>query len=201
VIDLRTRLILCAQALSTNDLRAANEQLEQIRQHSSRFGDGNQRLAHVFANALEARIAGTGNEIYTALCSKRKPAADVLKAYELYLSACPFKRSAIYFANRSILELVKEKKATTLHVVDFGILHGFQWPPLISRLLQLIQGPLKLRITGIDLPTYGFCHYNKNWQGRRFFNGVCQKRRPKTNFSLMHPRKYGVFQKRHTFCG
>ncbi|GLT67039.1 hypothetical protein SLA2020_393740 [Shorea laevis] len=70
VVDLRTLLILCAKAVSSNDLRTANEQLKQIREHSSQVGDWYQRLAHFFGEALEARIAGIGDQIYTDLSPK-----------------------------------------------------------------------------------------------------------------------------------
>ncbi|KAJ8479785.1 hypothetical protein OPV22_023512 [Ensete ventricosum] len=76
VVDLRTLLILCAQAVAADDRRTANELLKQIRQHSSPNGDGSQRLAHCFADGLEARLAGTGSQIYHALVAKRTTATD-----------------------------------------------------------------------------------------------------------------------------
>ncbi|MED6133666.1 hypothetical protein PIB30_030184 [Stylosanthes scabra] len=156
VVDLRTLLVLCAQAVSSDDRSTANELLKQIRQHSSRLGDGSQRLAHCFANALEARLAGSGTQLYTSLTSKRKSAADMVKAYQMFISACPFKKLAIIFANHTILNLAKPKEVETLHIVDFGIRYGFQWPALIFRLSKRPGGPPKLRITGIELPQPGF---------------------------------------------
>uniref|UniRef100_A0A6N2MIC2 Uncharacterized protein n=1 Tax=Salix viminalis TaxID=40686 RepID=A0A6N2MIC2_SALVM len=47
------------------------------------------------------------------------------------------------------------EKATTLHIVDFGVLYGFQWPILIQQLSLLPNGPPKLRLTGIELPQQG----------------------------------------------
>ncbi|KAF5751438.1 scarecrow-like protein 14 [Tripterygium wilfordii] len=154
VVDLRALLILCAQAVSANDRRTAGELLKQIRQHSSPFGDGSQRLAHCFANGLEARLDGIGTQMYTALSSKRMPASDMLNAYKHYISVCPFKKIAIIFANHTFIKLAE--KANTLHIIDFGIFCGFQWPPLIYRLSNRPGGPPKLRITGIDLPQPGF---------------------------------------------
>lgn len=154
VVDLRTLLILCAQAVSSDDRRTADDYLKQIRQHASPFGDGSQRLAHCLANGLEARLGGTGSQVYTALGSKRTSVVDILKAFQVYLSACPFQKMATIFANHMILDLAE--KATTLHIIDFGILYGFQWPPLISRLSKRRGGPPKLRITGIELPQRGF---------------------------------------------
>ncbi|KAF9665532.1 hypothetical protein SADUNF_Sadunf16G0132700 [Salix dunnii] len=156
-VDLRTLLILCAQAVSTNDFRTANELLKQIRQHSSQFGDGTQRLAHFFANGLEARLAGSGDgtrSFFTSLTSKRTTAADMLKAYKTNIQACPFKKLSIFFAISMILQVAE--KATTLHIVDFGVLYGFQWPILIQQLSLLPNGPPKLRLTGIELPQHGF---------------------------------------------
>ncbi|XP_044467719.1 scarecrow-like protein 34 [Mangifera indica] len=156
-VDLRTLLILCAQAVATNDCRTANELLKQIRQHSSKTGDGSQRLAHYFANGLEARLAGsgTGNKNYFPRFAHKRTAASILKAYKVYLNASPFKKFALYFSNHMILNVAE--KETTLHIVDFGILYGFQWPMLIQFLAEKFDGhPPKLRITGIEFPQPGF---------------------------------------------
>uniref|UniRef100_A0A2N9J2N1 Uncharacterized protein n=1 Tax=Fagus sylvatica TaxID=28930 RepID=A0A2N9J2N1_FAGSY len=154
VVDLRTLLINCAQSVAADDQKSANELLKQIRQHSSPFGDGNQRLAHYFADGLEARMAGTGSQIYKGLISKRTSAADTLKAYHLYLAACPFRKMSVFTSSKTIM--VAAAKETRLHVIDFGILYGFQWPTLIQRLSWRDGGPPKLRITGIDFPQPGF---------------------------------------------
>ncbi|RWW23260.1 hypothetical protein BHE74_00026053 [Ensete ventricosum] len=154
VVDLRTLLILCAQAVAVDDRRTANGLLKQIRQHSSPNGDGSQRLAHCFADGLEARLAGMGSQIYHGLVAKRTTATDILKAYHLYLAACPFKRISHFFSNQTILNLAE--KASKVHIIDFGIYFGFQWPCLIQRLATREGGPPKLRITGIDVPQPGF---------------------------------------------
>ncbi|KAI9152863.1 hypothetical protein LWI28_002266 [Acer negundo] len=154
VVDLRALLIQCAQSVAADDRRSANELLKQIRQHSSPFGDGNQRLAYCLADGLEARLAGTGSQIYKGLVSKRTSAADVLKAYHLYLAACPFRKISNFTANRTIIN--SSQNSMRVHVIDFGILYGFQWPTLIQRLSQRPGGPPKLRITGIEFPLPGF---------------------------------------------
>lgn len=153
VVDLRSLLVQCAQAVATYDIRTSNDLLTRIRQHSSPHGDGVERLAHFFANALEARLAGTGTTLYASFRTRRISAADILKAYQMFITACPFKKVANVFANRSIGK--KAKQATRLHIIDFGILYGFQWPCLIQRLSMREGGPPKLRITGVDLPQPG----------------------------------------------
>ncbi|PKI72367.1 scarecrow-like protein 14 [Punica granatum] len=154
VVDMRTLLTICAQAIAANDRRSANDLLGQIRRHSSPTGDGMQRMAHYFADGLEARLAGAGTKIYKALMANLPSAADVLKAYHLYLTICPFRKISNFFSNKTIMNMAE--KATKLHIVDFGIMYGFQWPCLIQRLSSRPGGPPKLRITGIDLPQPGF---------------------------------------------
>ncbi|MBA0644869.1 hypothetical protein Goklo_013042 [Gossypium klotzschianum] len=60
--------------------------------------------------------------------------------------SCPFKKMSNFYANKRIMELAE--KATTLHIIDFGICYGFQWPCLIQLLSAQAGGPSKLRITG-----------------------------------------------------
>ncbi|KAE8712211.1 GRAS family transcription factor isoform 3 [Hibiscus syriacus] len=156
-VDLRTLLILCAQAISADDHRTAGELLKQIKDNSTPLGDGTQRLAHVFANGLEARLDGSGTvmqNFYASLASKKTTTADMLKSYKRYLSACPFLKLPIMYGNKMIYHMAGN--ASALHIVDFGILYGFQWPILIQHLSKRPGGPPKLRITGIELPQRGF---------------------------------------------
>ncbi|KAI3801254.1 hypothetical protein L1987_29358 [Smallanthus sonchifolius] len=154
VIDLRTLLITCAQSVAADDRKKANELLKKIRQHSSPFGDGTQRLAYSFANGLEARLAGTGSQIHKALVSKKTCAADYIKAYHLYMASSPFRKISNFGSNRTIMD--KAENAMRVHIIDFGILYGFQWPTFIQRISSRKGGPPRVRITGIEFPQPGF---------------------------------------------
>lgn len=186
MVDLRTLLTLCAQAVAADDRRTANEFLKQIREHSSPTLDGMQRLAHYFADGLEARMAGSGTQIYKALISMPTSAADILKAYQLFLAVCPFRKISNFFSNKTIWQAAE--KASRLHIIDFGIMYGFQWPCLIQRLSSRPGGPPKLRITGIDFPNPGFrpserveetghrlSNYAKTFKVPFEFNAIAQK--------------------------
>lgn len=127
VVDINTLLLHCAQIITNGDNQRANELLRQIRNHSSPHGDASQRLAHYIADGLEARLAGTGSEVYRSLVNKRKT---------------------------TILDTVQNAKK--VHILDFGIYFGFQWPVFIKMLSCRPGGPPKLRITGIDNPQPGF---------------------------------------------
>ncbi|KNA10642.1 hypothetical protein SOVF_142310 [Spinacia oleracea] len=172
-VDLRNLLIQCAQAVSSFDLRTANELLKQIRQYSSPYGDSTQRLAHHVANGLEARLAGTGSTVSTNISDMKISSSDFLKAYKLYVSAIPFKRMSFFLANNTIFKLAE--KATKIHIIDFGVFLGLQWPCLIQALSKRPNGPPELRITGIDFPQQGFRPAERvNATGRRLA-GYCER--------------------------
>jgi GRAS domain family len=142
------------QAVATNDTRSASELLRQVRQHASATGDATQRLAQCFSDGLQARLVGTGSNLYQSLVAKRTSAAELLKAYQLYMAACPLKKISYYYSNQTILDVSVE--AERVHIIDFGMHYGFQWPCLLQRLSTRPGGPPHLKITGIDHPQPGF---------------------------------------------
>ncbi|KAJ1277363.1 hypothetical protein BS78_05G289100 [Paspalum vaginatum] len=178
--DLHTLLVHCAQAVGSNDRWSAAQLLGQIKKLSSPAGDANQRLADCFAEGLEARLAGTGaQQLYSN--SKRTPSVSVveyLKAYQLYLDACCFRMTSFTFSNRCILKAVAAgtaRKKKRVHIVDYGIDYGWQWPALLSRFAAMEGGPPEVRITGIDLPQPGFRPSSRlDETGRRLSSGARQ---------------------------
>ncbi|EOA14882.1 hypothetical protein CARUB_v10028208mg [Capsella rubella] len=173
-VDLRSLLTQCAQAVASFDQRRATEKLKEIRSHSSSDGDGTQRLAFYFAEALEARI--TGNippPVSSPFPSSTTSMVDILKAYKLFVHTCPIYVTDYFAANKSIYELAVT--ATTLHIVDFGVLYGFQWPCLLLALSKRPGGPPKLRITGIELPQSGFRPSDRVEETGRRLKRFCDK--------------------------
>ncbi|KAM0896592.1 hypothetical protein ACQ4PT_023092 [Festuca glaucescens] len=154
MVDLRTLLIHCAQAVATDDRRSATELLKQIKLHARADGDGTQRLAHCFAEGLTARLAGTGGMVHQSLMATCISAADMLKAYQLYMAAICFKKVPFLFSNVTICNAALGKKK--IHIIDYGIQYGFQWPCLLRMMSGREGGPPEVRITGIDLPQPGF---------------------------------------------
>jgi len=169
VVGLRTMLIHCAQSVATGDRRSAMELLRQIKQHSSPRGDATQRMAHCFAEGLEARLAGTGSQVYQSLMAKRTSVVEFLKAYKLFTAASSLKKVHIIFANQTILSAVAGR--SKLHIVVYGLQYGLQWPGLLHFLSCREGGPPEVRFTGIDLPQPGFRPaYQIEETGRRLSN-------------------------------
>ncbi|KAL6953235.1 hypothetical protein U1Q18_044185 [Sarracenia purpurea var. burkii] len=148
-VNMRNLLMQCMESVVCNDHQRARELLRQIKKCSSPLGDGSQRLAHYFALSLEARLVGFGSPEFKWVSTLMSD-ADHLKAYKLYISACPFMEISYFFAHQAIMEVAET--TTSLHIIHFGIMYGLQWPSLIQRLSTRPGGPPKLRITGIDLP-------------------------------------------------
>ncbi|XP_061368445.1 scarecrow-like protein 34 [Gastrolobium bilobum] len=194
-VDLSSLLLSCAQAVYVNDNRNANELLKKIRQHSSPFGDASQRLAHYFANGLETRLVGnaTGSQgFFNSLSFKKSTATEFLKAYLVFMSACPLKQFVYLFANKMIMKAAE--KAETLHIIDFGIQHGFQWPTLIKFLSDRDGGPPKLKITGIEWPQPGFRPTERNQQtGCRLAN-YCKRFNVPFEYNALASRNWETIQ-------
>ncbi|AES88866.1 putative transcription factor GRAS family [Medicago truncatula] len=194
-IDLRNLLLMCSQSVYANDNRNANELLKQIRQHSSPSGDGPQRLAHYFANGLEARIVGDGTRaqtFYSSPSTKRISTAEFLKAYQVHLSTSPFKKFAYFFANKMIMKA--SANAETLHIIDFGILYGFQWPILIKFLSDREGGPPNLKITGIEFPLPGFRPMEKIEETGRRLADYCKRFHVPFEFNAIPSRYWETIQ-------
>ncbi|KAJ4786166.1 hypothetical protein LUZ62_037412 [Rhynchospora pubera] len=153
-VDLSSLLASCSEAVFTNDRPTAIELMKKIRECSSPAGDPFQRLAYYFINGLEARLAGTGSEIYRRLVSKHPTLTDILKAYRVYIASCPYVPSSFYLANQTIYNIAKD--ATRVHITNYGIFHGFQWPSFFEYFSDLKSTAPKIRITVIEEPEPGF---------------------------------------------
>jgi hypothetical protein len=92
-------------------------------------------------------MTGTGGQLYTALNNNHPSAPEVLKALFSYFECCPLLRMSYLFSNLAMMQAFGDAKR--VHIVDYGILYGMQWPSLIYYLSQRPGGPPHLRITGI----------------------------------------------------
>ncbi|CAM0874240.1 unnamed protein product [Alopecurus aequalis] len=149
VIDLHTLLIHCAKAV-IDDRQSAGELLKVIQQNASPTGDATQRLAYWFAEGLEARLTGTGSQVYGTLTAKGTCAVAHSEDYQRFISTCCFRNVSFLFANKAIFNAAVGR--SRLHIVDYGFRYRFQWSELLRWLAARDGGPPEVRITHIDLP-------------------------------------------------
>jgi hypothetical protein len=149
VVDLETLLLRCAEAVATNDRHKAGKFLEKIKRHSSPTGASTERLAHYFAEGLEARLAGAGSQLYhSLLMMKHSTILELVKAYQLYVDVTCSTKVACVFSNKTIYNVAAGK--SKLHIVHYGIGDGLQWTDLLRWFAQREGGPPEVRITGIN---------------------------------------------------
>ncbi|XP_072961826.1 protein SLENDER RICE1-LIKE 1-like [Typha angustifolia] len=141
-------LMGCADAVQRGESRLAASLLDEMRveltRMSTSFGIG--KVAGYFVDALRRRLY-SATDPYSS--------ADSLVEYEIlyhhFYEACPYLKFAHFTANQAILEAFDGYDR--VHVIDFSLMQGLQWPALIQALALRPGGPPFLRITGIGPPS------------------------------------------------
>lgn len=138
-------LLACAEAVDINNLNLADTLLKHIRILVESQGGAMRKVAGYFAQALTHHIYGLHPQKPFEYASSY---TDLLQM-NFYVS-CPYMKFAHFTANQAILESVGT--ATTVHVVDFSLQQGLQWPALIQALALRPGGPPAFYLTGIGPP-------------------------------------------------
>ncbi|KAK3164917.1 hypothetical protein QOZ80_1AG0026510 [Eleusine coracana subsp. coracana] len=142
-------LMSCAGAVQSGDAALASALLADahaaLAAVSAASGIG--RVAVHFAAALSRRLFPPSPSPPPHMDSELH--AQVL--YHHFYEACPYLKFAHFTANQAILEAVQGCAA--VHVIDFSLMQGLQWPALIQALALRPGGPPALRITGIGPPS------------------------------------------------
>ncbi|XP_068647662.1 protein SLENDER RICE1-LIKE 1-like [Aristolochia californica] len=141
-------LMTCAESLQKGDASLAGTLIEEMRVLLTRVntGCGIGKVAGYFIDALSRRL-------YTpqATCAGSAVENEIL--YHHFYEACPYLKFAHFTANQAILEAFDGHEC--VHVIDFNLMHGLQWPALIQALALRPGGPPVLRLTGIGPPSPG----------------------------------------------
>ncbi|KAJ7956625.1 DELLA protein [Quillaja saponaria] len=141
-------LMTCADSVQHDDLTLAGSLIEDMQSLLIHVNTdcGIGKVAGYFIDALSRRIfkpQGIGSCIGSAIEN------EVL--YHHYYEACPYLKFAHFTANQAILEAFDGHDC--VHVIDFNLMHGLQWPALIQALALRPGGPPLLRLTGIGPPS------------------------------------------------
>ncbi|XP_049362742.1 DELLA protein GAI-like [Solanum verrucosum] len=142
-VRLVNTLMACAEAIQENNLSLADELTSVLRRIAvSQIGGAMKKVATYFAEALSHKIHRTNpRDIVESSYSK-----DQLLHMSFYES-CLFVKFAHFTANQSILEAFADSKR--VHVIDFSLNQGSQWPALLQALTLRPGGPPAFRLTGI----------------------------------------------------
>ncbi|KAJ3688218.1 hypothetical protein LUZ61_017382 [Rhynchospora tenuis] len=69
--------------------------------------------------------------------------------------ASPYLRTVMYFTNQTILNNIS-KNAEKVHIINYGIRHGFQWPSFFEHFSNWERTPPIIRFTMVEVPEPGF---------------------------------------------
>ncbi|XP_057968788.1 DELLA protein SLN1-like [Malania oleifera] len=141
-------LVSCAESVQRGELPLARCLIDELQALLARVNTacGIGKVARCFIDALTRRIFGPPPPPPQAVAGCEN---DIL--YHSFYEACPYLKFAHFTANQAILEAFNG--CDCVHVVDFNLMQGLQWPALIQALALRPGGPPKLRLTGIGPPS------------------------------------------------
>ncbi|XVE54351.1 hypothetical protein DITRI_Ditri03aG0073600 [Diplodiscus trichospermus] len=142
-------LMTCADCVQRGDMSSATSLIDDMQGLLTLVNTvcGIGKVAGHFINALSRRIfQGIGGGSINGGSAYEN---EIL--YHHFYEACPYLKFAHFTANQAILEAFEGHDC--VHVVDFNLMHGLQWPALIQALALRPGGPPLLRLTGIGPPS------------------------------------------------
>ncbi|KAK3146331.1 hypothetical protein QOZ80_3BG0264730 [Eleusine coracana subsp. coracana] len=139
-------LLACAEAVQQENFSAAEALVKQIPMLASSQGGAMRKVAAYFGEALARRVYRFRPAADSSLLDAAF--ADLLHAH--FYESCPYLKFAHFTANQAILEAFAGCRR--VHVVDFGIKQGMQWPALLQALALRPGGPPSFRLTGVGPP-------------------------------------------------
>ncbi|XP_043700872.1 DELLA protein GAI1-like [Telopea speciosissima] len=136
-------LMACADAVQQKNFKLAETLVQQIGLLARSQAGAMRKVATYFAEALARRIY----RLYLQE-SLESSISDTLEMH--FYETCPYLKFAHFTANQAILEAFAGK--SRVHVIDFSMKQGMQWPALMQALALRPGGPPTFRLTGIGPP-------------------------------------------------
>lgn len=145
-------LLLTATTVDENNVASALENLCELYRSVSLTGDSVQRLVAYFADGLAARLLTQNSPFFDTIMKQPTGKEEFLAVTDLY-RVSPYYQFAHFTANQAILEAFEREEGLnprSLHVIDFDVSYGFQWPSLIQSLSEKATtgDQISLRLTG-----------------------------------------------------
>lgn len=145
-------LLITATAVNENQVSSAVENLTELYKSVSLCGDSVQRVVAYFADGLAARLLTRKSPFYDMILKEPTHEEEFVAFTALYRIS-PYYQFAHFTANQAIIEAFEkeeDKNNRSLHIIDFDVSYGFQWPSLIQSLSEKATSGnrISLRITG-----------------------------------------------------
>ncbi|KAI0504894.1 hypothetical protein KFK09_015848 [Dendrobium nobile] len=150
ILRLLTLLLHCAESIALDNLSYALTLLTEISSLSSPFGSSPERVAAYFADALHARILSSFLGTYSPLSLKPLTLTltrRISRSFQFLNSISPLLKFSHFTSNQAIFQALASHDR--VHILDFDIMHGLQWPGLFHMLSSRARPIQSIRITGI----------------------------------------------------
>ncbi|XP_055822548.1 protein NODULATION SIGNALING PATHWAY 2-like [Solanum dulcamara] len=120
-----------------------------------------ERLALYFTQALLYKTLNNNspNELLNHNQYQSSELTYSMTAFQMLQEISPYVKFAHFTANQAILEATKGSQQ--VHILDFDIMEGIQWPPLMVDLVERGNTNSSLRITSLVVDHSKTCHVRK----------------------------------------
>nr|GMC95409.1 nodulation-signaling pathway 2 protein-like [Ipomoea batatas] len=128
-----------AEAMENGHEELAEVIVKRIRGKASPLGETLERVAHSLFESTEEDQEGY---------LRQESSKNFEQAFRAFYQILPFGRFAHFAANSAILEALPDDAETVVHIIDFDMGEGVQWPPVIEAMARKRRA-LNLRLTSI----------------------------------------------------
>lgn len=148
-LELVSLLVACVEAIELRNFANINQFLSRLGELASPEGTPIQRVGSYFTEALAIRTARLWPSIFHIAPPRELDRAEdeAATSFRLLNHLSPIPKFLHFTSNEMILRAFEGKDR--VHIIDFDIKQGLQWPGLFHSLASRPNPPTHVRITGI----------------------------------------------------
>ncbi|GLJ26688.1 hypothetical protein SUGI_0519480 [Cryptomeria japonica] len=147
-LELVNLLIACAEAVSSKSLHLVSHFISRLGELASPESSPMHRVAAYFTEGLILRSTKLWPHVFHPIAVDLDLSDDdLMTGFQLINHISPIPKFFHYTSNEIILKAFEDKDR--VHIIDFDIKQGLQWPALFQSLASRPKPPTHVRITGI----------------------------------------------------
>ncbi|XP_077247532.1 scarecrow-like protein 28 [Tasmannia lanceolata] len=144
-LELLSVLVACVESISSNNFSAISQYLSRLGELASPEGTSIHRVVAYFTEALAIRVTKVWPHIFHVSTAREFVWAedDVATAFRLLNHISPIPKFLQFTSNEIMLRALEGKDR--VHIIDFDIKQGLQWPSLFQSLASPPNPPSHVR--------------------------------------------------------
>ncbi|KAK7330640.1 hypothetical protein VNO77_24838 [Canavalia gladiata] len=151
-LELVSLLTGCVDAIGSRNVNAINHLIARLGEHASPKGSSISRICAYFTEALAIRVTRLWPHVFHITPTSRDidrvvDDDETGTALRLLNQVTPIPKFLHFTCNEMLLRAFEGKDR--VHIIDFDIKQGLQWPSLFQSLASRTNPPSHVRITGI----------------------------------------------------